>query len=72
MVAAAKHNQEPLRGSFGEPLRMSQSVTLTVNEQRGLKKMAAFRSVAATLRSLIPPEKLEQLARLGAAAETRN
>lgn len=65
MVAPAPHNVEPLAGSFGRPLRRSQSTTLTDEEFRGLQKLASYGSCAAALRRLLGPTVLEYLARVG-------
>ena len=65
MVAAAKNNAEPLKGSFGRPLRRLQTTSLTDEEFRGLQKLAGFASKAATLRKLLGPTVLEYLARVG-------
>lgn len=65
MVAAAKHNAEPLKGSFGQPLRRLQTTSLTEEEFRGLQKLARYGSKAAALRKLLGPVVLEYLARIG-------
>lgn len=65
MVAAAKKNEEPLKGSFDRPLRRLQTTSLTEDEYRGLQKMAGFRSRSAALRKLLGATVLEYLARVG-------
>jgi hypothetical protein len=65
MVAAAKKNSEPLKGSFGRPLRRLQTTSLTEDEFRGLQKVAGFCSKSAALRKLLGPTVLEYLARVG-------
>jgi hypothetical protein len=65
MVAAAKKNQEPLKGSFGRPLRRLQTTSLTEEEFRGLQKLAGYCSKSAALRKLLGPTILEYLARVG-------
>jgi hypothetical protein len=65
MVAAAKKNQEPLKGSFGRPLSRLQTTSLTEEEFRGLQRIAGFSSKSAALRRLLGPTVLEYLARVG-------
>lgn len=65
MIAPAPKNAEPVKGSFGRPLRRLQSASLTEEEFRGLQKLAGYCSRAAALRKLIGPTVLEYLARIG-------
>lgn len=50
-----------LKGSFGEPLSRSVGSSWTRRELQALKRAGRCNSVSQVIRSLIQPEKLEQL-----------
>lgn len=72
MVAPSEHNETTARGSFGEPLRRSFGVSFTTREIHALRRGSRFGSVSKLVRTLIDPEKFEELISRTEAAAARS